>query len=443
MPQHDLVAAIGSPSWHRRLRSARSKARKRLKTARRLAIRPRIADLLRLARHHSRPLYREMGKQGWGQQGWQSKWSKGSSSWSSWPPSGQESANASSVWDGYKAVNLSSSSAGMVKKEDSAAEVTQPTTTQMVQRAVNAARRADQKLKKTLEEMDSTQRKWQTYQGQLRELFLKQQDQFNKDLEALEIEAAKNQEAADNAEMKLKAVLDGDANVHRRDATMAPPEEEETDPWEQLIAGPSMPSKQAEEDRRVAKALQRMQAVEKPASVAAGPPMALTPPSRSSGGLPVTPHVGKGLVRTGMPVANRTSAMIPFYMAPQTAQAVQDPYQFPASHVDTAALSMKDGEVRGSAFVTTSPTTRTPIAGRGGKQRTPIKEVNKQPQPRDSGSSEARDAQLQAKREQAMMQAMHHTQVAPQHIAIFDDDDEELSNAGSTSNREAELQKME
>ena len=349
----------------------------------------------------------------------------------------------STVWDGYKSVSLSSSSATPVKKEEAGTEAAPPTTTQMVQRAVNAARRADQRLKKTLEEIDSSQRKWQIYQKQLRELFLQQQEQFNKDLEALELEAAKQQEAAGAAEVRLKAVLDGDVASNRKDAVMDHSDVDEMDPWEQLISRPPVVSKQIDEDRRLAQMFQQMSAAGQHAPMPSETCGALTPNSRTKGGLPVTPNMGKGSAKMSAMTTTATAALRPFYVATQGGTAVQDPYQSSPSQSLAATLDAKGGEALSGRTLTTSPTTRTPPTGRGGKQSTPIKDVNKQPPPRESGASAARDAQLKAKREQAMLQAMGPAAVVPQNIAIFDDDDDELATVGPAGNKDAELQCME
>ena len=253
---------------------------------------PRFCDLLRLSVHHSAPRLREMGKQGWQQAQWQGKWHKGSSSWESWHSQGKDQQGKGSVWDGYQSVDLQAASSKdtsttPVKKEDAAADKGSLSTTQVVQRAVNAARRADQRLKQTLEKLSNCQRKWQCYQKQLKELFIQQQEAYNKDVELLEAEATRHQDAADLAEMKLKAVLSGDSNQQIVDAVMHADGDDMPDPWEQLVADARDASSVAALDRRLAQSLQCLATQEAPTDRPVST-TTTTPNTRTSGGLPTT-----------------------------------------------------------------------------------------------------------------------------------------------------------
>ena len=315
-----------------------------------------------------------------------------------------------------------------VKKEEGGTD-SAPSTTQVVQRAVNIARRADQRYKKAIQELDGCRSKWASYQKQMRELYLRQQELFQKDVDHLEAEVLKHQDAAELAEIKLKEVLaQGGANPVE-DATMAQAVIEDSDPWADLIANEPPAEQVAAEDARMARELQRLlsrrglagQKVHVTGEVQAGPaspaagPMAATPQTRTSGGLPVTPIKASELSRASN--GDKGSAMQPFYSANVMKPAAVDPYQL--SPTTTQLLAMGGGA--GTGGQSQSPLPKS-LHTRSGK-RVPIKEVGRQPTPRPSGTGEAREAHLQSKREQTMQSLIS----LPQHIAIFDDDDEDLT----------------
>ena len=103
----------------------------------------------------------------------------------------------SSAWDGYKNVSVpTGAESTIVKKEDATVEQMSMTTTQLVQKAVKVARRADQRLKKSITELDNCKKKWLQYQKEIRELYLQQQEAYQKDVDNLEVEVAKNQDHA-------------------------------------------------------------------------------------------------------------------------------------------------------------------------------------------------------------------------------------------------------
>ena len=129
-------------------------------------------------------------------------------------------------------------------------------------------------------------------------------------------------------------------------------------------------------------------------------------------------------------------------MARSTLQTTSDPYQTSPSHPITNDLVPAVTNSNRIGSVATSPIFRTPPSGKGGRTRIPIKEAGKQPPPKVSGSGDAREAQLQAKREMAMQQAMISKHTPAQHVAIYDDDDEEL-RVPSTTEKPTDLLGME
>ena len=140
------VAAIpSSPSWHRRQRSKRSQARRRLKLRRALHLRPVASDLSFLTSHHTRPQLRElshMGKQAnwksWPQSDSAGGWWE-SSGWQPKPPKEQDTTKSlkNLRYDQMKAVHAqaSASTAGL-------------SVVQLMQRAVNTSRRANGRVKR-------------------------------------------------------------------------------------------------------------------------------------------------------------------------------------------------------------------------------------------------------------------------------------------------------
>ena len=307
---------------------------------------------------------------------------------------------------------------GRLENDTPKEEATQQnyTMTQLVQRAVNVARRADQRHKKAALDLQQCQQKWAKYQAQLKELFLKQQDAFLKDQDALEAELHRTKEAAEQAELKLKHVLEAKGEDEAMECIMEG-EVDKVDPWEQLIGGVNVETGNAYTDQQIAHALQpllqsgKLKAPNVDASSASAATamstMATTTPrtpsTRTTGGMPVTPTKGTGPPRVPTIPTAPSAAMRPFYNA--KGNSVMDPYLLSPS-----ATSLP--QQGGSGGLTTSPLQR-PIAQnldstRPAKQRTPIKEVGRQPTPRPPTLGPGREEQLQAKRA-AAMQAMQDT----------------------------------
>ena len=428
---------------------------------------PFARDISALSAHHSRPLFHEkltslqMGKTSWNT--WKkNQWDDSSSnrsSWRAWQDTNPSQGSApSAVWDGYKQVTLETET----PKEDSVQQ--NYTMTQLVQRAVNVARRADQRHKKAALDLQQCQQKWVKYQAQLKELFLKQQDAFLKDQDALEMELYRTKEAAEQAELKLKRVLEAKEEDEAMECLAEKDANSKGDPWEQLIGGVNVETGNAYTDQQIAHALQHMlhsgklkaHHVDTSSTSTATTLRTMettaprTPCTRTTGGMPVTPTKGAGPPRVPTIPAAPTAAMRPFYNAKGT--TVLDPYLLSPS---ATSLTPQGG----NGALTTSPLQR-PIAQqvdgtRHPKQRTPIKEVGRQPNPRTPISGPSREEQLQAKRTAAMQEMQDTAQnaahgrdisssVLPQNVAIFtDDDDEELAEAGTATVDGQGLQHME
>ena len=94
------------------------------------------------------------------------------------------------------------------KQEPNKTENGKCTMAQMVQGQVNIARKAEQKHKKAQQDLKLCQQKWLKYQAQLKELYTQQQEAYLKDIDALENEVMKAQEASEMAELKLRSVLE-------------------------------------------------------------------------------------------------------------------------------------------------------------------------------------------------------------------------------------------
>ena len=216
-----------------------------------------------LEAHHSRPIY-QMGKQGWGGKwGSQDQWGYGASqSWSSWKgqnKAGQQNGKAEPVHAmSYKDVQLSlSSQANAAKEEVEDKEGTETRrTAQVVQKAVNLARKADVRHKKSVEELAQCKRLWGEYQRQMREAYSKEFAQHKADVEKYELEVKKNKEASEMAAVRMRQVLlDGEENQLAEPVAMECVGED-PDPWEDLLQGTAAEEETA--DKEVADYLQNM-----------------------------------------------------------------------------------------------------------------------------------------------------------------------------------------
>ena len=206
---------------------------------------PQLADLRLLAAHHSAPSYRElrigMGKQGWHAGKWDNGgWDSASSQWSrtSWKPQKEPRGDAANKMQaiGYKNVQVPAENAQTVGKGDGdRAQDSAMSTTQLVQRAVNQARKAGTRHKKILEEMQWCQAQWDQYCKEMKAAYLKQQAAFQKDIEKLEEDAEKTKEQALEAERRLKSVLDSQRIEIDELMAEEEPTDVEEDGWDQLI----------------------------------------------------------------------------------------------------------------------------------------------------------------------------------------------------------------
>ena len=373
-----------------------------------------------------------MGKTSWWNKDKGSKWEQQSSaSWQQWqPPQGTGTTSQPTVWDGYKSVQLEQGHdqnkiAGDVEKM----ETPNLSMAQIVQKQVNLARKADQKHKRAQQDLRQCQMKWTKYQDQLRALYNQQHEAFLKDVDSLEAEVARTQDAAEVAAIKLRHVLENDGNARENLAPMEVSAIGELDPWEELVHG-SEKDGPAISDLQIAAALQNMNrsgSVAKPgdngrmehAAADLGLRVPPTPQVRPAGGLPLTPATGKGGAKTGAVAKAATAAMQPFYNA-GARHAQLDPYQSSPSGL-MARVEADLVQNMGTPPRTTM--TRTPLS-RTGKPRVPIKEVGKCPLPKPAMPSKAITDQLQAKREAAMSElAASHGGEMHQHIPIADDDE--------------------
>ena len=206
-----------------------------------------------------------MGKQGW----YASKWDGGG--WDSnasqrqranWQPQKDHrgDTNGKTHLVGYKDVKATADDARLTgKREEEALRESKMTVTQIVQRAVNQARKARTKHKKTIEELQWHQTQWDAYCRQMKEAFQQQYAAFQKDKTKLEEEIERTEGLAADAERHMKAVLQ--SQERRDDAEMMDgvfQESEDDDAWDRLIQG-DMAEKAEAEDAHVAAYLQRAQ----------------------------------------------------------------------------------------------------------------------------------------------------------------------------------------
>ena len=178
-----------------------------------------------------------MGKTGWPKQ-WRGADEHGASDYWQWQPPKQGKGGQNMLEVRYDQIKLEDTADTHVTgvTDAKAADGQERTLAQVVQKAVNAARKAGAKCKKLEEEMTTRKKKWDAYQQQVQAAFRKQHTQFVEDLNRLEGELEQAQENAELADSNLKKVLKHSGSVPNGvDDYMMAGVEEETDPWEDFV----------------------------------------------------------------------------------------------------------------------------------------------------------------------------------------------------------------
>ena len=178
-----------------------------------------------------------MGKTAWQKQ-WRGSDDYGSSDYWQWQPSKAAKGGQSLLEVKYDQVKLedkpeqNSVAAVDMKPADGG----QKTLAQVVQKAVNAARKATSKCKKMEDELEVRRRKWDAYQQQIKQAFQRQHAQFVEDISKLEGDLDQAREAAEQADENLKQVLIGQSQLQGvTGAALMEDIEAEEDPWQDFV----------------------------------------------------------------------------------------------------------------------------------------------------------------------------------------------------------------
>ena len=105
------------------------------------------------------------------------------------------------------------------------------TTVQLMQKAVNTSRKANGKVKRIQQEMETKTQQWDEFQKALKQAFKTQLSQYEEDQQRLERELLEAKQIAKEAEHRLREVA-----TSMEDQSMDMKEEILSDPWEDLIA---------------------------------------------------------------------------------------------------------------------------------------------------------------------------------------------------------------
>ena len=225
-PVPNTARPVSSPAWHRNCRRRRSLARLRIKAARSRGLHPPLRELHLLAKHHSRPLFKELGvlrplvrhqmggKRGWGRgrpqqpqhgSSWQSdsawdskqKWQIWHGAWSprnrSWEQRYDQTdvSGAPALEDGQGAPRGGS---GLL---------------QAMQKTFNTVKKHDTRLRKIQEEKELRKRQFAKFQEDTKNRFARQQKLYEQDMVRLDSEYQTAMEAGHMAAAQMKALIVG------------------------------------------------------------------------------------------------------------------------------------------------------------------------------------------------------------------------------------------
>ena len=264
---HKLVATVpSSPSWHRRFRSSRAKARKRVRKAKTLGHTASSKDILRLERHHTVPLLRvkrprlltdtsrrssNMPQWSWPayspqQPFYKAPWKKGAGKAENQHAKGSAKGQAKGKqrpehqdWSGGKGADnnrfpkydqiRTQPQAIMEIASTSSATTADDLLVKELQRCVNLARKAEQKVTGLQKQIQTKQQQWESFQAEIKQTFLKEQGRFHQDLHRLNVELS----AAEASQAEARAVV---RSAARGESIMDPQAESDKDQqWLQQV----------------------------------------------------------------------------------------------------------------------------------------------------------------------------------------------------------------
>ena len=388
-----------------------------------------------------------MGGKWQNQQSAKEHWRYWPGSWSSPKPPWKQQAGANaamiSAYDAQRVTVDQTQSQSAEREEDQNAGMIQS-----LQKAVNAARKAENRVKKVTAERVERQQQWRTWEADLKKTYAKERQRYSNALAKLEQDLREAVHQQEQARAHVRSVASGTAGEPMEDVATVTDEEfaalmgSSPDPWED--------TQDAVLQRALATSMQPL-----PSS---------TPGISSTATLPTTPPSARPYPRTPLvqrPTATPTSAMLSCDTVPQSGVAKQNmvpgqatrlrPFpppmgqtaisQHPSPHVPSFGSSMtSDPYMFGSIATgdvdlnTLGGTCVSPPNGppKPPKNRTPLKEVGKKVGPVHSGTGGmTRESVLEAKRE-ALAKA--HSVTPPGKVMQFvlHDDDNDTGQQSST-----------
>ena len=428
-----------SPNWHRHQRGLRRRARLRIAEARLVGSRPSRRDLGLLISHHSAPKYREvfnphMGKQ-WGQHGgwsyWPGAFTPKRPPWHKQKQQDQQQQNQDQTQRTSATVRIDAYDS---KKQSGAAppeplvQVISNTLTpgntmvKDIQKAINVARKAENRLKKLEADRIEKGRLWLSWEKEVKQVYLQEKCRHAGNIEALDKEIREAKIAQDQARAQVRDIAAGDAAMDAVDLSNVPSSSQDVeehlaallsrdgqDPWEDF-------GSTAEEQAVLQRALL--------AAAAPRTPLASMPCPRT----PVPVAEPRRLPTSAAPSGSRLVPFPPPKLQPGSAYtavpgqssasppAATDPYLGAATPVPQPGGAL------------TSPPLRMPRAPR---TRTPVKDAARPTGPVQPLSiSTSFQERADGKRMLAMQQLMEEAGRPPEgsriaNMDILDDDVEE------------------
>ena len=307
MPQVPNTAR-SSPDWHRHRRTRRHRARRRIQAARAANCQPRLADILLLEAHHSRPNYRElailrstprMGGKRDQQQQWRG-YDAGDGgryqSWSSQAP-WRPKAKAQPQIPTYSSIVVKQQNPQ--RSESLVSADGHPDDLNQLQAAINAARKAEQKVTRIQKQQALAQEQWEIFAQSLKDGWIRERERFMRDGERLSADLAAAMEGQQRARLAVHAVYAGHP---LQGEPTAPEEVQEVEDagWDSMVGGWEREQRDGSQEV-LRRALESAQAIRTP--VRSHIP-SRTPPPAERGGAPIgSPNFGSRSP-PGLPVAS-------------------------------------------------------------------------------------------------------------------------------------------
>ena len=334
-----------------------------------------------------------------------------------------------------------------------ASETTEMTNVGAVQRALNQARKAENRNKKATTDLALAHKKWNQFKEDAKKADMEQQRRYQADVQRLQKEVDASLLTLKEAQLRVKEAVtkekaapvdaaddafmdDGSWDALIQDAG-EPGDYSDGDVWHFLqksvlppgcdrgqSSGPT--SGKEAELRSQMRALQQQLAAVTGNGSASG-----CPATPATGGLPHTPPAVRGpprMVGTKLQrvLPGGSAAMQPFYNSLDRNAALKDPHHTSPSANVAAHAALFSVPAVTNAATPTALRRAVPGTGIGPKGRVPIKEVGKQATtPKSAGNGTLADA-VQLRRDRLTAEALNASPLVAGHQVAIDDDDHDV-----------------